>query len=150
MEDPQDSVDSVDDRSVDTKRLELIRLSEEGELSQSVKYIKKSSDKIIDKILAEYEYRQLDKTSTQLADTLIVKFSELMCGLNVVASDGNLTNELRNDKLLQKNVKSAVSFLAPFIPFIGLISGGTTLGKHMMLHKRATHVQCESTDTIDE
>ena len=40
--------------------------------------------------------------------------------------------ELKEDKLLQGNVKSAITFIAPFIPFIGLVTGGATVGKHVM------------------
>ena len=117
------------------KRMKLIQLSEEGSVSQSVKYIKKASNRVICKLYAEYEYIQQDKTNAILADVLIVKFSELMGMLDTVASSEELTNELREDKLLQGNVKSAVSFLTPFIPFIGLVSVGATLGKNVMKHR---------------
>lgn len=134
---------------IDILRMELIRLSEEGEISQSVKYIKKASDKVVTKIYSEYEHKQMDNTCTQLTDTLITKFSELMGELNVVDKDGGLTSELRNDKLLQCNVKSAVRFIIPFIPFIGLVSGGVTLGQHVAKHRLCKH-RNECSDTIDE
>ena len=100
-----------------------------------MKYIKKASNKVIDKLHSEYLYMQQDKTNEILADVLIVKFSELLGMLVTVASSEELTNELRGDKLLQGNVKSAVSFLTPFTPFIVLVSGGATLGKHVMKHR---------------
>ena len=128
--------DNAEEMSNDTKRLELIRLSEEGEISQSIKHLKKASGKTISKIYSEYEHKQMDNTCTQLTDILITKFSELMGELDVVDKEGDLTSELRNDKLLQGNVKSAVRFIIPFIPFIGLVSGGATLGKHVVKHKR--------------
>lgn len=59
--------------------------------------------------------------------------------LNVVDKEGGLTSELRNDKLLQGNVKSAVRFIIPFIPFIGLVSGGVTLGQHVAKHRLCKH-----------
>ena len=71
-----------------------------------------------------------------LADALIVKFGELMGMLNTVSSGEELSNELREDKLLQENIKSAVSYLTPFIPFMGIVSSGATLGKHVMKHKK--------------
>ena len=46
--------------------------------------------------------------------------------------------------MLQGNVKSAVSFLTPFIPFIGLVSGGATLGKHVMKHRAASNLDSPS------
>ena len=39
----------------DRKRMKLIQLSESGEISQSVKYIKKASNKVIGKLYSEYE-----------------------------------------------------------------------------------------------
>ena len=78
---------------------------------------------------------QQDKTNAILAVVLIVKFSELMGMLEKVPSGDALAAELKEDKLLQGNIKSAVSFLTPFIPFIGLVSGGATLGKHVMKHR---------------
>ena len=120
---------------VDQKRMKMIQLSEIGEVSQSVKYIKKASDNVICKLYAEYIYREQDKTNAVLVDTLIVKFSDLLEMLNTVPSAKDLAVELREDKLLQGNVKTAITFIAPFIPFIGLITGGATVGKHVMRKK---------------
>ena len=120
------------DVKVDQKRMKMIQLSEVGEISQSVKYIKKASDKVICKLYAEYLYREEDKTNAVLADTLIVKFADLLEMLNTVPSAKDLAVELREDKLLQGNIKTAITFIAPFIPFIGLVTGGATVGKHVM------------------
>ena len=37
-----------------------------------------------------------------------------------------------------KYIKKAVSFISPFIPFIGAITGGATLGKHIMRQRNET------------
>ena len=117
---------------VGQKRMKMIQLAEIGEISQGVKYIKKASDKVICKLYTEYLYREQDKTNAVLADTIIVKFSDLLEMLNTVPSAKDLAVELKEDKLLQGNVKTAYTFIAPFIPFIGLITGGATVGKHVM------------------
>ena len=116
----------------DRKKLKMTQLAESGEISQSVKYIKEASNRVICKLYAEYEWIQQDKTNAVLADTLITKFAELMEMLDTVPSGEDLAVELREDKLLQGNIKTAVNFVAPFIPFIGLVTGGATLGKHVM------------------
>ena len=64
--------------------------------------------------------------------------------LEKVPSGDALAAELKEDKLLQGNIKTAVNFIAPFIPFIGLISGGATLGKHVMKQRSSTVVNEES------
>ena len=90
---------------LDQKRMKMIQLSEIGEVSQSVKYIKKASDKVICKLYAEYIYKEQDKTNAVLADTLIVKFADLLEMLNTVPSAKYLALELKEDKLLQGMLK---------------------------------------------
>ena len=127
----------------DHTRMKMIQLAESGEISQSVKYIKKASDKVISKLYAEYLMIEQDKSNTILADVLITKFSELMGMLETVPSGDLLAAELKEDKLLQGNIKTAVSFVAPFIPFIGVITGGATLGKHMMRQRNEASTSAE-------
>ena len=121
----------------DHTRMRMVQLAEAGEISQSVKYIKKASDKVISKLHAEYLMVEQDKNNTILS-VLITKFSELMGMLQTVPSGELLAAELREDKLLQGDIKKAVSFISPFIPFIGAITGGATLGKHMMRQRNET------------
>ena len=112
------------------KREELIRLSEDGEISQSVQNLKKANDKVILKIHAEYEVRQAEKANVFLTDLLISKFSDLLGGLDAIENSEELEKELQNDKLLRKDVKSVVEKLTPFLPYLGILSGGVTVGKH--------------------
>ena len=142
----QNPDDSSQEVKVDQKRMKMIQLSEIGEVSQSVKYIKKASDKVICKLYAEYIYKEQDKTNAVLADTLIVKFADLLEMLNTVPSAKDLALELKEDKLLQGNVKTAINFIAPFIPFIGLVTGGATVGKHVM---RKQNKQSETSETSE-
>ena len=128
----------------DHTRMRMVQLAEAGEISQSVKYIKKASDKVISKLYAEYEMIEQDKNNTILADVLITKFSDLMGMLQTVPSGDLLAAELREDKLLQGNIKTVVGFITPFVPFIGVITGGATLGKHMMRQKAEAKVSEES------
>ena len=57
--------------------------------------------------------------------------------LETVPSGDLLAAALKEDKLLQGNIKTAVNFIAPFVPFIGLVTGGATLGKHIMRNREA-------------
>ena len=82
-----------------------------------------------------------DKNNAILSDVLITKFSELMGMLNTVPSGELLAAELREDKLLQRDIKKVVGFISPFIPFIGVITGGATLGKHVMQQQRDSEVK---------
>ena len=132
----------------DHTRMRMVQLAEAGEISQSVKYIKKASDKVISKLHVEYLMIEQDKNNTILSDVLITKFSELMGMLQTVPSGDLLAAELREDKLLQGDIKKAVSFISPFIPFIGAITGGATLGKHIMRQRNgeASEASAKSTE----
>ena len=127
----------------DHTRMRMVQLAEAGEISQSVKYIKKASDKVISKLHAEYLMIEQDKNNAILSDVLITKFSELMGMLQTVPSGELLAAELREDKLLQGDIKKAVSFISPFIPFIGAITGGATLGKHIMRQRNVSAAEVE-------
>ena len=128
-----DAADAVD---VDNIRLILIQLAEAGEIPQSVKCIEKANNKVVKKIYAKHQMKEQDKNNAVLTDVLITKFSELMGMLNTVPSGELLAAELREDKLLQRDIKKVVEFISPFIPFIGVITGGATLGKHVMQQQR--------------
>ena len=131
------STDTIDGENV---KLILIQLAEAGEIPQSVKYIEKANSKVIRKIYAKYQMMEQDKNNAILSDVLITKFSELMGMLNTVPSGELLAAELREDKLLKRDVKKVIGFISPFIPFIGVITGGATLGKHVMQQQRETDV----------
>ena len=129
--------DSVSgERDNENVKLILIQLAEAGEIPQSVSYIEKANNKVIRKIYAKYQMMEQDKNNAILSDVLITKFSELMGMLNTVPSGELLAAELREDKLLKRDIKKVVGFISPFIPFIGVITGGATLGKHVMQHQR--------------
>ena len=119
-------------KEVMKKREELIKLSEDGEISQSVQNLKKSSDKVILKIYAEYEVKQAEKANLFLTDLLISMFADLLGGLGAIESSNELEKELTNDKLLWRDLKSVVEKFTPFLPYLGILSGGVTVGKHVV------------------
>ena len=132
------------EKDIDNIRLILIQLAGAGEIPQSVKCIEKANNKVVKKIYAKYQMMEQDKNNAILSDVLITKFSELMGLLNTVPSGELLAAELREDKLLQRDIKKVVGLISPFIPFIGVITGGATLGKHAMQQQR----DCEATSGV--
>ena len=137
----KDTMNTADAVDVDNIRLILIQLAEAGEIPQSVKCIEKANNKVVKKIYAKHQMKEQDKNNAVLTDVLITKFSELMGMLNTVPSGELLAAELREDKLLQRDIKKVVEFISPFIPFIGVITGGATLGKHVMQQQRDSEVK---------
>ena len=66
---------------------------------------------------------------------LIRRFSDLLGGLDAIESGDELGKELIADKLLRRDVKSIVERFTPFLPFLGIISGGVAVGQQMIKHK---------------
>ena len=116
-------------------RDELLKVAEDGDLDKSVTYIKKASQKVINKLYTEYERKRMQKANEFLADLLISKFSNTLGGLEAIESPDELTNELKKDELLKRDIYSLVEKVTPFIPFWGILSGGITAAKHVYEHK---------------
>ena len=110
----------------------MLLLSEDGEIKQSTTQLKKASRKVILKIYVEYERQQAEKANVFLTDLLISKFSDLLGGLDAIESADELEKDLAKDKLLKRDVKNLVERVTPFLPYLGLVSGGITIGKHVV------------------
>jgi hypothetical protein len=83
------------------------------------------------KIRREYIVAQREKANMVLAEALIEKFSDLMEAINMVDSGNELREELNQDKMFKSDVKSVVAKLSPYIPYLGIVSGGVTTVKHV-------------------
>ena len=129
-------VDSKEDplKEEKEKRETLIRLAEDGEIDKSVAHIKKASKKVIDKLYEEYERKRMRRANEFITEHLITKFAETLGGLDAIELPGELSEELRKDELLRRDVYSVVEKLSPYIPFIGILSGGITTAKHIYNH----------------
>jgi hypothetical protein len=122
---------NAENTEIEDGRAELIRLSNAGEIKQSESYLKKASGKVIMKIRREYIVAQREKANVVLAEALIEKFSDLMEAISMVDSGNELREELNQDKLFKSDVKSVVAKLSPYIPYLGIVSGGVTTVKHV-------------------
>ena len=112
-----------------------MKLAEDGDLDKSVAYIKKASQKVIDKLYTEYERKRMQKANEFLTDLLISKFSNTLGGLDAIESPEELTNDLKKGELLKRDVFSLVEQISSYIPFLGILSGGITTAKHVCDHK---------------
>ena len=122
------------EEEINRKRNELLQLSEDGEIDYKVSQLKKASGKVILRIYAEYEMKEAEKANAFLTGLLISKFSDLG-GLEAIESSDELEKDLSKDKLLGRDVKNIVGKLTPFLPYLGLLSGGITVGKHVIKKK---------------
>ena len=99
-------------------RSELIKLPENGEMDQPIKYIKKVSSKVISKLYKEYEEKRMQKANEFLIDLLISRFSKLLGSLDAMDSPENMEDELKEDELLRRDVTNLVASLTPYIPYL--------------------------------
>ena len=127
---PENVEPQNDNTDFEKKRDELLKFAEDGNLDKSVAYIKKASHKIINKLYTEYERNRMQKANEFITDLLISEFSNTLGGLDAIESPEELTNELKKDELLKRDVYSLVEKISPFIPFLGFLSGGITTAKH--------------------
>ena len=93
-----------DSNESEKKRNELLKLAEGGEMDKSVAYIKKASDKVIDKLYTEYERKRMQKANEFLTDMLISKFRNTLGGLDAIESPDELSNDLKKDELLKRRI----------------------------------------------
>ena len=119
---------------IDKKRSELLKLPEDGDINQSVKYINKALSKIVEKLYKEVESRQLQKANESLTDMLISWFSSTLGGLDAIKSPEEMEKELQRDKLLKADDERMGSNITPYLLFLGLFNGGLTVGKHVSKH----------------
>ena len=105
-------------------REELLRLAAEKKIKHTERYIQKASEETLEKIYNDYQRRQQDETNEQLAEVLIKKISELMGSLEVVKDNVSLENDLTSNELLKRDLKNVIGIITPYVPFIGLLSGG--------------------------
>ena len=121
--------------TVEKKRDVLLKLAEDGDLDKSVAHIKKASQKVINKLYTEYECKRMQKANEFLTDLVISRFFKTLGGLDAIESPEALSNELKKDELLKRDVYSFVEKVSPYIPLLGILSGGITTAKHIYDHK---------------
>ena len=98
--------------------------------------MEKSPDEKVEKIYRDYIAKNLEETNNHITNKLIKQFSGLMTTLELVEDGANLEKDLENNKLFKRDVKNILSYLTPYIPFVGLVCGGICVGRHVM-KKRA-------------
>ena len=67
----------------------------------------------------------------KVTDVLITKLSDLMVKLDLVKDKVSLEDDLSKNELFKRNVKRIIGYLTPYVPLVGLVSGGITVGAHV-------------------
>ena len=119
-------------------REEVLRLVNEGKIKHTTKYVEKQSDETLGKIYKNYLAKQLDETNEHVADTLIRQISELMTQLDLVDVNDkeSLKKDLGDSELFKRDVKNVLSYVTPYIPYVGLICCGICITKYVIRRKQ--------------
>ena len=96
-------------------------------------------DKTLKKIYEDYQRRELDEVNEKVTDVLMTKLSELMVNLDLVKDNVSLEEDLAKNELFKSDVKRIIGYLTPYVPMVGLISGGITVGVHVANKKLNDH-----------
>ena len=78
----------------------------------------------------------MQKANEFITDQLISTFADILGGLDAIEKPEVLSEELRKDDLLKSDVIKIVEMISPYIPCLGFLSGGITIGKHIYEHKK--------------
>ena len=133
-EKPEKVEPKPDNNDFEKKIDELLKLAD-GDLDKSVAYIKKASQKVVNKLYTEFERKRMQKANVFINDMVISKFCSTLGGFDAIESPEELYKELDKDELLKRDVNSIVEKISPYIPFISFLSGGIITAKHVYGHK---------------
>jgi len=115
-------------------RDQLIQLSHEGKIKYKKKFIQEATEETLERISFEYQMQQLDEINGKLTDILVTKLMEHM---ELIKEKYKLEKDLSKNELFRKDIKEILCNVTPHCPYIGLISGGLTVGVHVMEKKRS-------------
>ena len=121
---------------VEEKRAELIRAIEDDEFKCSLPKVKKASAKVIGDLYSDLQKLRSDRANMVLTDLLISRVSDLLGGFEAIESSEELEKELSKDEMLRRDVCSLIQYISPYIPYLGLVTGGGTVFKH--IYKKQT------------
>ena len=133
-------------------REEVLRLIAEGKIKHTTKYVEKTSDETLEsiKIYKAYVTKQLDETNEQITKTLIDQLSELLSSLEMVEKKEELKDDLRDNELFKRDVRNILSYVTPYVPWIGLACGAICLGKHVLKTRASREVATQTVKREEE
>ena len=102
---------------------ELLRLVAEKK-KHTAKYIENATDEVLKKIYEDYQRQELDEVNEKVTGVIITKLSELTVNLDLVKDNVSLEDDLAKNELFKRDIKRIIGYLTPYVPMVGLISGG--------------------------
>ena len=72
----------------------------------------------------------------------------MLGALDAIENSIELDKELQKDRMLKSDIESIVKQVTPFLPFLGILSGGITTGKHVFNHMNKDTSNTPEQDSI--
>ena len=113
-------------------RQKVIELSELGAIKQKRKFLEKAYHEALRAIWDKHEADQLKEVNELATETILKQTSNILCWFNIVKKkyETDLAEDLESNKLLRKDIEKIVSIVTPYLPYVGLATGGLTFGRY--------------------
>ena len=109
-------------------REKLISLAEKGKINYSLKYIQKANRDALEKIKIKYDRKITEKSSKMVSNLLVSKLSDILEKTDLIESSDVFKQKLDENELFKEEFTELINDeLMPYIPKIGLVSGGATV-----------------------
>ena len=133
-----------DDEVTSELREDVLKLVKKKEIKCTAAKAKKAYKAELDlSLLFKYEKEQAGQVINYFSETIVGKFSDLLDYADFF--DGyELEKNLEKDVLFQRDLKSLISQVIPYVPMVGLVCGGIIVVKHWFMGK-----ECKGKDVVD-
>ena len=111
----------------------LLDLAEDGKIETPPETIKKANAKRIKRIHNNYTRKQTEFVTDQLSALVVDNYSKALGALSLVESPEKLADEISGNELVMADVSRVVTYIAAFLPLIGLAAGGLTTIRHIWM-----------------
>ena len=136
------------EKPIDGLREKLISLAEKGKINYSPKYIQKANRDALEKIKIKYDRKITKKSSKMVSNLLISKLSDILEKTTLIESSDVLKQKLDENELFKEEFTELINDeLMPYIPKIGLVSGGVTVVEEII--KKRMEKQGEMSEPPD-
>ena len=134
----------------DGLREKLISLAEKGKINYSPKYIQKANRDALEKIKIKYDRKITEKSSKMVSNLLVSKLSDILEKTTLIESSDVLKQKLHENELFKEEFTELINDeLMPYIPKIGLVSGGVTVVEEIIKKRMGKQGEMREPPDVD-
>ena len=131
-------------------REKLISLAEKGKINYSLKYIQKANRDALEKIKIKYDRKITEKSSKMVSNLLVSKLSDILEKTDLIESSDVFKQKLDENELFKEEFTELINDeLMPYIPKIGLVSGGATVVEEIIKKRMGKQGEMREPPDVD-